>query len=334
MARRRLRPFARLGRTPPPDHLFLDDVDFLRLAAAADAGSHRVLPALGQQPHFGHRRAGAEHRRRLHGAHRPADRQHHLCEISRDRARLGVGRRQLVGQRLRGDADHRFAHHQLQHAPDRRGGARAFDLRRFRPAARGPRQYPRDSPVHGDSRRYVGQHERFGDGEHQGLRLRHGRDERHRQRPEGEDAPSGGRARRETFARRPASRVQRRLRPRPSVVLRHQQRRGVAGRAQPHRRPRGFEIPRGRRRVRHHRALCRAVPQPHRGRREHHALQCAGPPREAQGGGNRRGGVRRADDRAREPPACHFGSVNARGRRRAGRRGGRGRQTHRRVSHA
>ena len=64
----------------------------------------------------------------------------------------------------------------------------------------------------------------------------------------------------------------------------------------------------------------------HRGCREHHALQRAGPPREAQGGGNRRGGVRRADDRAREPPARHFGPVDPRGRRRAGRRGGRGRK--------
>ena len=136
MARRRLRPFARLGRTPPPDHLLLDDVGLRRVAGAADAGSHRVLPALGQRPHFGHGRAGAERRRRLHGAHRPADRQHHLCEIPRDRARLGVGRRQLVGQRLRGDADHRFAHHQLQRAPDRRGGARSVDLRHLRPAAR------------------------------------------------------------------------------------------------------------------------------------------------------------------------------------------------------
>ena len=136
MARRRLRPFARLGRTPPPDHLLLDDVGLRRVAGAADAGSHRVLPALGQRPHCGHGRAGAERRRRLHGAHRPADRQHHLCEIPRDRARLGVGRRQLVGQRLRGDADHRFAHHQLQRAPDRRGGARSVDLRHLRPAAR------------------------------------------------------------------------------------------------------------------------------------------------------------------------------------------------------
>ncbi len=114
---------------------------------------------------------------------------------------------------------------------------------------------------------------------------------------------------------------------RDRLVLRHEQRHGVAGRAQPHRRPRGLEIPRGRRRIRHRRALCRAVPHTARGRGEHHALQRAWPPRETQGGRPRAGGVCRADDRAREPPACdHFGQVVARSRRRPGRRGGRGRK--------
>ena len=45
--------------------------------------------------------------------------------------------RQLVGRRLRRDADHRLAHHQLQPAACRMSdGTRAVDLRRLRPAAR------------------------------------------------------------------------------------------------------------------------------------------------------------------------------------------------------
>ena len=82
MARRHLRPFIELGGPPPPHHDLLDDGPFRRFAGTDHPRADRVLPAFGQQPYFGDGRAGAEYRRGVYGAHRPADRQHHLCEIS------------------------------------------------------------------------------------------------------------------------------------------------------------------------------------------------------------------------------------------------------------
>ena len=82
MARRHLRPFIELGGPPPPHHDLLDDGPFRRFAGTDHPRADRVLPAFGQQPYFGDGRAGAEYWRGVYGAHRPADRQHHLCEIS------------------------------------------------------------------------------------------------------------------------------------------------------------------------------------------------------------------------------------------------------------
>ena len=82
MARRHLRPFIELGGPPPPHHDLLDDGPFRRFAGTDHPRADRVLPAFGQQPYLGDGRAGAEYRRGVYGAHRPADRQHHLCEIS------------------------------------------------------------------------------------------------------------------------------------------------------------------------------------------------------------------------------------------------------------
>ena len=82
MARRHLRPFIELGGPPPPHHDLLDDGPFRRFAGTDHPRADRVLPAFGQQPYLGDGRAGAEYRRGVYGAHRSADRQHHLCEIS------------------------------------------------------------------------------------------------------------------------------------------------------------------------------------------------------------------------------------------------------------
>ncbi len=106
----------------------------------------------------------------------------------------------------------------------------------------------------------------------------------------------------------------------------HEQRDGGHGRAQPHRRTDGLEIPRGRRRIRHHRPLRRTVPHAGRGRGEHHALQHAGPPCEAQGSGQGAGRIRGAGNPAREPPASNHRAVDLGRRRGAGRRGKRNRR--------
>ena len=76
-------------------------------------------------------------RRRLHGAHRPAYRS--TASSMRNTPRSCSSRRRPAPTRRTTPSrrcDHRFAHHQLQRAPDRRGGARSVDLRHLRPAAR------------------------------------------------------------------------------------------------------------------------------------------------------------------------------------------------------
>ncbi len=213
MARQCLRTRTELGSAPPPHHVRLHDGAVPGVAGAGDAGADRILPARGQQPHLGDREAGTEPLDGIHRAGGASDRQYPLRKVSGSDHRIGLGRRQLVGQRLRGDADDGFAHHQLQHAPDRHRRTRPLDFRHLGPAAQGPRQHPRSTPVHRHSGRHERRHERFVDGRHQGVRLQHGPDQRHSQRPEGEAGGARRHTRRTALARRPAARIQRGLRP-------------------------------------------------------------------------------------------------------------------------
>ena len=67
--------------------------------------------------------------------------------------------------------------------------ARTLHLRHLRPAPQGTRCHSRSAAVHRHTGRAVGQHERFVDRRHQGVRLRHGHDECNCQRPERENGP-------------------------------------------------------------------------------------------------------------------------------------------------